>query len=194
MPTGLIHVSAGGQIPENFGVFIRRYFPFLAEKYGLRPARPGLHVRTFDAVCTPETDETPTDSSSTDHNGGGGTAAAASSSAAAAVAATELRWCSLRLPAAPAALLLSRCVACACACGFGCGPRPLLHRCPLRTEKRKLPELTCELGLSPPGARTRAEPREKVHLMPAAGEENFAPRPESSAKMTGSRMAFASRG
>ena len=55
------------------------------------------------------------------------------------------------------------CVACACACGFGCGPRPLLHRCPLRTEKRKLPELTCELGLSPPGARTRAEPRDKVH-------------------------------
>ena len=91
-------------------------------------------------------------------------------------------------------LLLSRCVACACACGFGCGPRPLLHRCPLRTEKRKLPELTCELGLSPSGARTRAEPRDKVHLMPAAGEENFAPRPESSAKMTGSRMAFASRG
>ena len=160
MATPLIHVSAGGQ---KILAFFRRYFPFLAEKYGLRPARPGLHVRTFDAVCTPETDETPTDSSSTDHNGGGGTAAAASSSAAAAVAATELRWCSLRLPAAPAALLLSRCVACACACGFGCGPRPLLHRCPLRTEQRKLPELTCELGLSPPGARTRAEPRDKVH-------------------------------
>ena len=92
-------------------------------------------------------------------HGGGGIV----TSAAAAVAATELRWCSLRLPAAPAALLLSRCVACACACGFGCGPRPLLHRCPLRTEKRKLPELTCELGLNPPGARTRAEPRDKVH-------------------------------
>ena len=140
--------------------FFRRYFPFLAEKYGLRPARPGLHVRTFDAVCTPETDETPTDSSSTDHNGGGGTAAAASSSAAAAVAATELRWCSLRLPAAPA--VLSRCVACACACGCGCGARQLLHRCPLRTEKmRKLPELTCESwdsarpGLEPGPSRDR---------------------------------------
>jgi len=33
---------------------------------------------------------------------GGGTEAEASSSAAAAVAATDLRWCSLRLPAAPA--------------------------------------------------------------------------------------------
>ena len=58
-------------------------------------------------------------------------------------------------------LLLSRCVACACALcrtGCGCGARQLLHRCPLRTEKRKLPELTCELGLSPPRARTRAEP------------------------------------
>ena len=103
----------------------------------------------------------------------------------------ELRWCSLRLPAAPAALPLH---CCACACGCGCGPRQLLHHCPSRTEKRKLPELTCELGLNPPGARTRAEPREKVHLMPAAGEENFAPRPESSAKMTGSRTTFASRG
>ena len=61
-------------------------------------------------------------------------------------------------------------------------------------EKNRELGLTCELGLNPPGARTRAEPREKVHLMPAAGEENFAPRPESSAKMTGSRMAFASRG
>ena len=55
---GLIHLSAGG---GKFLAFFRRYFPFLAEKYGLRPARPGLHVRTFDAVCTPETDETPTD-------------------------------------------------------------------------------------------------------------------------------------
>ena len=43
-------------------------------------------------------------------------------------------------------------------CGCGCGARQLLHRYPLRTEKRKLPELTCELGLSSPRARTRAEP------------------------------------
>ena len=86
---------------------------------------------------------------------GGGTEAAASSSAAAAMAATELRWCSLRLLCACRLhLLLSRPAAlraCACGCGCGCGPRQLLHRCPLRTEKRKLPEHTCELGLSPPG-------------------------------------------
>ena len=46
-------------------------------------------------------------------------------------------------------------------------------------------------------ARPRLEPgpsRVRKFMMPAAGEENFAPRSESSAKMTGSRMAFASRG
>ena len=185
--------------------FFRRYFPFLAEKYGLRPVRTGHHVRTFDqffSACTPDDHET---EELTTHRP---TAAAQTTTAAAARRRRHRPWllppwrrqrcagarcagarCACRLH-----LLLSRCVACACACGFGCGPRPLLHRCPLRTEKRKLPELTCELGLSPSGARTRAEPRDKVHLMPAAGEENFAPRPESSAKMTGSRMAFASRG
>ena len=105
--------------------FFRRYFPFLAEKYGLRPARTGHHVRTFGQFFCVHTrrprdrraDDTPTDSSSSDDNGGGGTAAAASSLAAAAVAATalrwcSLRWCSLRLPAAPAALPLR----CLCLC------------------------------------------------------------------------------
>ena len=143
---------------------------FLAEKYGLRPARTGHHVRTFDAVfqrvCAHQRQTT--------HRP---TATAQTTTAAAAQ-----RWrhrprllppwrrqscagarCACRLH-----LLLSRCVACACAlcrcaCGSGCGARQLLHRYPLRTEKRKLPELTCELGLSPPGARTRAEPRDKVH-------------------------------
>ena len=46
-------------------------------------------------------------------------------------------------------------------------------------------------------ARPRLEPgpsRVRKFMMPAAGEENFAPRTESSAKMTGSIMAFASRG
>ena len=155
-------LSAGG------GIFVTSAGPnsrFLAEKYGLRPARTGHHVRTFDAVfqrvCAHQRQTT--------HRP---TATAQTTTAAAAQ-----RWrhrprllppwrrqscagarCACRLH-----LLLSRCVACACAlcrcaCGCGCGARQLLHRYPLRTEKRKLPELTCELGLSPPRARTRAEP------------------------------------
>ena len=47
---------------------------------------------------------------------------------------------------------------------------------------------SARLGLEPGPSRVRK------FMMPAAGEENFAPRTESSAKMTGSRMAFASRG
>ena len=47
---------------------------------------------------------------------------------------------------------------------------------------------SARLGLEPGPSRVRK------FMMPAAGEENFAPRTESSAKMTGSIMAFASRG
>ena len=146
-------------------------------------------------MCTPETNDTPTDSNSTDDNGGGGTAVAASSSAAAAMAATELRWCSLRLPAAPAALPLR----CLCLCLV---PLCLWLRlwgtaaaAPLPVENREeeAPRAHLRAGTqlaqgSNPGRAVR-----ESSLMPAAGEENFAPRLESSAKMTGSRTTFASR-
>ena len=140
---------------------------FFSLKYGLRPARTGHHVQTFDQffnnVHTTAQAETDNTDRQQQHrrqrrcrHGGGATLP----SAAAAVAAAALRWCSqYACCACQLHLQLSCCEQhCACACGCGCGPRQLLHRCPLRTEKRKLPELTCELGLSPPGARTRAEP------------------------------------
>ena len=154
-------------------------------------------------MCTPETDEdTPTDSNLT-----ATTVATAQTTTA---AAARRRWhrhlgC-CRRGGDRAALVLAAPAGCTC-CAL---PLRCLCLClwlrlwgtaaaaPLPVEDREDEEAPRahlrELGLSPPGARTRAEPREKVHLMPAAGEENFAPRPESSAKMTGSRMAFASRG
>jgi hypothetical protein len=111
---GLIHLSAGG---GKFLAFFRRYFPFLAEKYGLRPVRTGHHVRTFGqffSACTPDDHET---EELTTHRP---TAAAQTTTAAAARRRRHRPWllppwrlqrcagarCACRLH-----LLLSRCIA-----------------------------------------------------------------------------------
>ena len=155
---------------------------FLAQKQVSAPSRHGTGTHAKSSIARPQhaqqhitTPHTITTRARRRHGGGGivlGCCRCGGDRAALVLAAPAVR-----LPAAPAALP-SRCVACGCGCGCGCGPRQLLPRCPLRTEKRKLPELTCELGLSPPGARTRAEPcmRLRESSEPAAGEEIFAPR------------------
>ena len=176
----------------------------LAEKYGLRPARTGHHVRTFDAVfqrvCAHQRQTT--------HRP---TAAAQTTTA---VAARRRRhrprllppWrrqscagarCACRLPAAPAALL-SRCALSVpapvpVAVGHGsCWPAALL---PVEDQEEEAPRAHLRAGTQPArGSNPGRAVRLREVLSPPQAKKFLHQEPESSAKMTGSRMAFASRG
>ena len=166
------------------------------------PATTSGHLTQFFSVCVHtrdrrgHTDRQQLNSNysgnSTDDNGGGGTAAAASSSAAAAVATTELRWCLLRLPAAPAALpLRCLCLLCLWLRLWGTAAAAPL---PVENREEEAPRAHLRAGTQPAQGSNPGRAVRESSLMPAAGEENVAPRLESSAKMTGSRTTFASCG
>jgi hypothetical protein len=179
--TPLIHVSAGGQ---KILAFFRRYFPFLAEKYGVRPARTGHHFRTFDAVfhsacarCAHQRQKT--------HQL---TAAAQTTTAA---AARRRRHRPRLLP------LWQRqsCAGARCACRLNLLGSPVPQRClclclclwlwataaaaplPVEDREEEAPRAHLRAGTQPArGSNPGRALRLRESSEPAAGEENFAPR------------------
>ena len=134
-------------------------FPILAEKYGIGPARtghdvPGISTSFQGSVHKHTAIDTATLAAVTAIATviATATATATATLATATLATATLATTTVVATAINTATVDRRCRHCRNRL------RPRHPRCPSRTEKRKIPELTRELGLGSPGVRARVEP------------------------------------